>query len=242
MAGMSEKDDPEQLNVLVVDDDPAMRQLLAELVHREGHQAIVAESAEKALELLPFWSFQIAFLDQNLPGMEGLLLGEYLRRSNPSLIIALVTGEDDPRILRRTRELSVTFIAKPFDNAQIHRVIEDYREIAKECAELRARKQDPDFEPPIGRFAAELPDCFGIPKVPDRISDRLVGTVQRCLTNLRSANRYSERERVVALSGLLTARVLGIDLPRTSNGLTLYEEYDRLMQHHGRRTEFHTAP
>ncbi len=237
MIGMSEET-PEQLNILVVDDDEAMRELLVEIIHREGHQAIVAESAEKALEHLPVWTFQIAFLDQNLPGMEGLLLGEYLRRSNPSMIIALVTGEDDPRIERRTRELSVAFIAKPFDNTQIKQVIADYVEIAKEKAELRARKDDPDFEPPIGRFASELGDCFGIPKVPERISDRLVGTVQRCLNNLRSMSRYSERDRVVALSGLLTARVLGVDLPRTGNGLTLYEEYDRLMQSHGRRTEF----
>lgn len=233
--------DGEQLNILVVDDDPAMRELLAEIIHRDGHQTIAAESAEKALEILPLWTFQIAFLDHNLPGMEGLLLGEYLRRSNPDAIIALVTGDDDPRVEQRTRELGVVFIAKPFDNARIRRVLEDYMERAKERAAQRERRDDPDFEPPIGRFAAELPDCFGIPKVPDRISDRLAGTVQRCLTNLRSVSRYSERDRVIALSGLLTARVLGVDLPRASSGLTLYEEYDRLMQHHGRRTEFSPA-
>ena len=79
---------------------------------------------------------------------------------------------------------------------------------------------------------------FGIPKVPGRITERLVGTLKRSLANLRSVSRYNERDRVVALSGLLTARVLDVDLPRTSTGLTLYEEYDRLMQSHGRRTEF----
>ena len=52
------------------------------------------------------------------------------------------------------------------------------------------------------------------------------------------ASRYTERDRVIALSGLITAKVLGIDLPHASDGLSLYEEYDRLMQEHGRRTEF----
>jgi len=229
---------PNQLDVLVVDDDPAMRELLAEIIHREGHQAITAESAEKALELLPVWTFQVAFLDHNLPGMEGLLLGEYLRRSNPDMLIALVTGTDDVRIERRTRELRVTFIAKPFDNAEIHRVLEAYLELATERAEARRAAGDDDFEPPIGRFAGELPDSFGIPKVPGRITDRLVSTLQRSMHNLRSISRYNERDRVVALSGLLTARVLGVDLPRASNGNTLFEEYDRLMESHGRRTEF----
>lgn len=235
---MSDEGSGDQLNVLVVDDDPAMRQLLAEIVLREGHQPLVTESAEHALELLPVWSFQVAFLDQNLPGMEGLLLGEYLRRSNPDMIIALVTGEDDPRIERRTRELNVTFIAKPFDNTDIKRVIDSYLERARERAAQRAQRTAPDFDPPIQRFAAELPECFGMPKVPGRVADRLVGTVQRCLTNLRSVSRYTERDRVVALTGLLTARVLGVDLPRASSGLTLFEEYDRLMLQHGRRTEF----
>ncbi len=234
---MDDAEVPDQLNVLVVDDSPEMRDLLVAIVHREGHQAVAVESAERALELLPMWTFQVAFLDHNLPGMEGLLLGEYLRRSNPSMLIALVTGEEDPRLPRRSRELSVTFIAKPFDNSDIHRVLETYTEVAKERAERRASSVD-DFEPPIGRFAAELPDSFGIPKVPGRITERLVDTLKRSLANLRSVSRYNERDRVVALSGLLAARVLDVDLPRTSAGLTLYEEYDRLMQTHGRRTEF----
>lgn len=235
---MSRAGEAEMLNVLVVDDDPEMRELLALIVHREGHQAIGVESSEKALELLPVWSFQVAFLDHNLPGMEGLLLGEYLRRSNPDMLIAMVTGSVDPKVERRSRELRVTFIEKPFDNAEIHRVLETYVEHARERAERRRREGETDFEPPIGRFADELPESFAIPKVPDRITERLVGTVQRSLNNLRSVSRYNERDRVVALSGLLTARVLGIDLPRASSGQTLFEEYDALMQKHGRRTEF----
>src|SRR5690606_5986793 len=195
---------------------------------------------EKALEVLPRWTFQVAFLDQNLPGMEGLLLGEYLRRSNPDMILALVSGQDDPRVARRTRELSVAFIAKPFDNARIKAVLDDYVAAAKERAAQRAHRAEPDFGPPIGEYASDLDACFGIPKVPSRVGDRVIGTVQRSLNNLRSVSRYSERDRVIALSGLLTARVLGLDLPRASNGLTLYEEYDRLMQQHGRRTEFIT--
>jgi len=229
---------PDQLNVLVVDDTPEMRDLLVAIVHREGHLAVPVESAEKALELLPIWTFQVAFLDHNLPGIEGLLLGEYLRRSNPSMVIALVTGEDDPRLERRSRKLSVTFIAKPFQNTQIHRVLESYLEVARDRAERRRAASDEDFEPPIARFAADLAESFDIPKVPDRVSDRIVSTLKRSLSNLRTVSRYNERDRVVALSALLTARVLDVDLPHTSDGRTLFEEYDRLMETHGRRTEF----
>ncbi|MCC6875997.1 MAG: response regulator [Sandaracinaceae bacterium] len=233
--------DADQLDVLVVDDDPAMRELLAEIIQRQGHRAVVVDAAEKGLELLPHWTFQVAFLDHNLPGMQGVILAEYLRRSNPDMILALVTGEDNPKLERKARELKVVFIAKPFEVARIARVLDSYVEQAKERAGERARREAPDYEPPIGRYAGELRECFGIPKVPDRVADRVASTVQRCLHNLRSASRYTERDRVVALSGLLAAKLLGVDLPTTSEGLSLYEEYDRLMQEHGRRTEFGAA-
>src|SRR5688572_19886173 len=95
----------EQLNVLVVDDDPNMRDLLAEVIHRSEHQVVTAESAEEAMQLLPYWTFQVAFLDQNLPGMEGLLIGEFLRKNNPDMMLALVTGDDDRRLQKKSKDL-----------------------------------------------------------------------------------------------------------------------------------------
>ena len=83
-----------------------------------------------------------------------------------------------------------------------------------------------------------LPDTFEIPSVPSRIESRLTETIKRSLNNLRSANRYNERDRVVALTGLLSARVLGLHLPKTNTDRTLYEEYDALMVERGRRREF----
>jgi CheY-like chemotaxis protein len=228
----------EQINVLVIDDDEAMRNLLVDIIAKREHQVIAAASAEEALELLPVWTFHIAFIDHNLPGMEGLLLGEYLRRNNPDMTIAMVTGSDDPKVEKRSRALELAFIPKPFAVADILRVVDDYVEAAKEREERRRRGNDPDFEPPIARFVEDIAESYGIPKVPGRIQERLVETLKRSLHNIASAARYTERDRVLALSGLLTARVLNVDLPRSPAGRTLFEEYDELMKARGRRTEF----
>ena len=109
----------DQLNILVIDDDEAMRHLLVDIVTRSGHQAVPAASAEAGLETLPYWTFQVAFIDHKLPGMEGLVLGEYLRRNNADMTIALITGESDQRLLRQTKALNITFVSKPFDVRQI---------------------------------------------------------------------------------------------------------------------------
>ena len=228
----------EQLNVLIIEDEPDMRRLLVDLVSRADHIPVPAESAEEGLALLPGWTFQLAFLDHNLPGMEGLLLGEYLRNNNPDMTIALVTGADEPKLERRTRDLKITFVPKPFELDRIDQIIRDCVARLRAKDEERKHRADDDFHPPIARYAEELAAIYAIPNVPSRIERRLEQTIKRALMDLRSRARYSERQRVVALTGLLTARVLAVDLPRTSDGHTLYEEYDRCMRARGRRSEF----
>lgn len=228
----------EQLNVLIIEDDPDMRRLLVALVTRREHVAVPAESAEEGLALLPNWTFQLAFLDHRLPGMEGLLLGEYLRDNNPDMTIALITGDDDVKLERRSRDLRITFVPKPFEMDDITRIMDDCLASLRERDERRSRMDDPDFHPPIARHADELTEIYGIPNVPNRVQGRLEEAIKRSLRELRSRTRYSERQRVIALAGLITAKVLGADLPRTSDGRTLYEEYDECMRQHGRRTEF----
>ncbi len=230
--------DAEQLNVLVIDDDDDVRRVLVGVVTSRGHQALPAASAEEGMALLPLWTFQVAFLDQRLPDMDGLVLGEFLRKNNPDMTIALVTGEDEPRLERLARHLAITFIAKPFEVRQIESVLDDAISNAQARSVRRHRKADEDFAPPISRFAEELTPSFEMPHIPDRLADRLTATIKRKLSDLRCVGRYTERDRVLALAGLLSARVLGIDLPKTHSGHSLYQEYDQIMVQQGRRTEF----
>ena len=231
----------EPLNILVIDDDADLRSMFERLFNGEQHQVLLAGSAEEGLHLLPHWTFHIAFVDHRLPGMEGLVLGEYLRRNNPDMSIVMMTGSEDPRIERRSRDLSLKFMAKPFAIGDVSGVIEEYLVTARERESRRRHSVDPAFDPPLGIFTDELAQSFALPRVSDRIEDGLAQTIQRCLNNLTSAARYNERDRVMALSGLLTARVLGVTLPRAKSGITLFEEYDRLMLERGRRPEFHAS-
>jgi CheY-like chemotaxis protein len=237
----TESTSTEEVNILVIEDDDALRAMLAEFLSKHQHQVVVAESAEEGLQMLPQWTFQIAFVDHNLPGMNGLVLGEYLRRNNPDMSIVMMTGSEEVGLERRSRDLSLQFMPKPFRLADVLRVVDEFVTCAREREERRRTHAEPLYDPPIESYVTELSQCYGVPKVPARIEERLVTTVKRCLSNLRTASRYTERDRVVAFSGLLTAEVLGVSLPNTKAGLTLFQEYDRLMVERGRRTEFSTA-
>lgn len=230
------------LNILVIDDDEAMRDLLTRWLLPRGHQVYAVGSAEEGLGLLPYATFQVALLDQHLPGMEGLFFGEFLRKNNPHMKIALITGSDDERLERIGQRSEITVIKKPFDVTEVFDLVSRFREEAGERQQQRLSREAPDWEAPLGSYFAELARTFEIPQVPKRIEERLLKTVRRSLTELRSVSRYNERDRVVAYAGLVTLGVLGVDLPKTRDGRTLFEEFDELMRVHGRRQEFGAAP
>ncbi len=223
------------LTVLVIDDDDDLRGLLVDIISREEHLVVAAESAEKGLELLPHTTFQVAFVDQNLPGMDGLLLGEYLRRNNPQMTIALVTGSDDRKLPKATEDLDIEYIPKPFTQPDILRVLVRAKQRLSDHDALRAAASADHFAP---NFVSHLDAlALEIPKSSDRVEAKLVENIRRLLANLRHGKRYNESDRATALAALLSARVLGISLP-VREGLTLYQEYDAIMRTHGRRTEF----
>ena len=226
------------LNILVIDDDEDMRHFLTDILHSRGHQVMSVGSAEEGLELLPYTTFQIAFLDQNLPGMEGLVLGEFLRKNNPHMKIALVTGSEDRRLEKTSQAFDIEVIRKPFEMTQILDLITAYKNEAEARKVERQKHADPEYHLPLSQFFAELPDTFDMPNVPKRVEERLLSTVRDALTELRSVARYNERARVLAYAGLLTMQVLRLRVPKGSSGELLSREYDELMRAHGRRPEF----
>jgi DNA-binding response OmpR family regulator len=228
----------DQLAILVVDDDPAMISLIAEAMLRDDHLVVTATSAEKGLEQLPYYTFHVAFIDHRLPEMEGIVFAGYLRENNPEMQVALVTGESAPRVREEAREHGITFIRKPFELADLYAVVDTYRQRVAERLGAEHNLADPHFAPLFAEIIDELPAIYGLAGVSSRISDGIAKRIKESLNQLRTGGRYNERDRLIALAGLLTARVLGLDLPRVREGETLYDQYDAIMHQHGRRTEF----
>lgn len=80
--------------VLIVDDDPVIRELLASYLLRDGYQVHCAETAEQAEARLLESPVDLVMLDIRLPGKDGLTLTRELRvRSEMGII--LITGRDD---------------------------------------------------------------------------------------------------------------------------------------------------
>ncbi len=229
------------LTVLVVDDDPQIRELVSRIVLGEGHQVVSAGSAEAALEQLPYQVFDVAILDHRLPGMEGMVLGEYLHRNNPQMEVALMTGDPDPRLHRVAEAAGLVLVEKPFDVEVIERILA--RSVKRDLASAEAQTPaaaDPSAGGPVDLMPhyEALTEAFAAPSMPHRLEELLSRRVREALEQIRYHGGFDERARAIAYAGLITAQVLGIRLPRTRHGTALTDWYDELMIASGRPPAF----
>jgi two-component system nitrogen regulation response regulator NtrX len=90
--------------LLLVDDEPDIRQMLHDGLVLRGHDVHLAGSADEALRLAKVTSFEVAIIDYVLPGKRGLELLQELRAVNPFLRAIIISGQIDHDVLS-TREL-----------------------------------------------------------------------------------------------------------------------------------------
>jgi DNA-binding response OmpR family regulator len=85
--------------VLIVDDDQAIADTLALIFSLHGYDARVAYSAEQAIESIASCVPDMALLDVNLPGMNGIDLAIVLKDSHPGCHVLLVSGHESTHAL-----------------------------------------------------------------------------------------------------------------------------------------------
>ena len=107
------------LKILLVEDDPAVRELSQILIEREGHKVVAVASGSEALRTLAKQKFDVVFLDEEMPGMSGVEVAAEIRAAEAAtgahqLLFAL-TGNSAPEDQKRLLASGFdTCFGKPF--------------------------------------------------------------------------------------------------------------------------------
>lgn len=102
-------------NVLVVDDSKLARMVMASAFRRirPDWKLVETTNAEEALAVLNRGGVDIALIDFNMPGVDGLELVASVRKIQPVMPVALVSANVQDEVIARARELNAGFISKP---------------------------------------------------------------------------------------------------------------------------------
>ena len=115
--------------VLVVDDNPLARNVLARLLEKTGCQTVLVESGEQALGVLVENNqapFDFITIDYNMPGMDGIELAENIHKLplNPMPRLVMVTSSDTHELEEAGRLGNIeSVLHKPITAAQINRLV-----------------------------------------------------------------------------------------------------------------------
>lgn len=110
--------------ILLVDDDPGVREAMSAFLSRAGYDVAIAESGERALECAATSACDAVVSDLKMPGMTGIELLETLRRrGNPAPFVLLTAYGTVQTAVAAMKCGAADFLLKPFLPAQLERIL-----------------------------------------------------------------------------------------------------------------------
>jgi signal transduction histidine kinase len=109
--------------ILVVDDEPLIRSLCTRVL--KGYRILIAESGEKALQLLDREAVDVVLTDVKMPGMSGLDLLRAIKEKDPAVVVVVMTGYADKEVILQALKADADdFISKPVNLLQLKTTID----------------------------------------------------------------------------------------------------------------------
>jgi len=133
-------------HLLFVDDEPALRAVMAQRLAERGFEVVEADSGERALQLLDQFAFDVIVTDLRMPGLDGSRVIEAARERYPGIVAIVITGygtvKDAVDAIKRGAS---DFVAKPFQFDELLHVLQkalEQRRLRSENAYLRSQLEE----------------------------------------------------------------------------------------------------
>jgi DNA-binding response OmpR family regulator len=128
-------DNKRKTPLLIVDDDKAVRRLLARVAERAGFDVDTAKDGLEALEMLEKKQYDIAIVDLMMPRISGYDLVQKISTLNPRPVVLVATALMNGDVASLDDSMVRRVIKKPFDiNAVAAALVETARDIAQQRA------------------------------------------------------------------------------------------------------------
>lgn len=119
--------------ILVVDDEPEVRQLMEHFLTERGYEVRVTENGRLGLAALDTFTPDVVLLDMHMPEMDGLETLKRLAARSPSLPVIMITVNEDIETTARLLQLGAAdYVPKPFNLEYLEQTINIQLSVARE--------------------------------------------------------------------------------------------------------------
>ena len=124
---------PSTKTVLLVDDDPSVREMIGRVLADEGYHVLRAANGLEGIEIASANSIDLVLLDLNMPGKGGWDTFERITSENPNLAVVIITAKPDQLFTSLAAGVGA-LLEKPLD---FNRLLKTVRDLLNEPAERR---------------------------------------------------------------------------------------------------------
>jgi response regulator RpfG family c-di-GMP phosphodiesterase len=190
--------------LLIVDDEPAHRNVLAVMLEQAGMACLTAPSAKDALDILQKEPIDAVISDLNMPGASGMELLEEIRLHHPHLVFLMVTGIGDVQLgVRAMRQGADDYLTKPLQMDAVLVSLE--RAFRKQYLEQKAEHYRHDLEKMVYERTVRLRSALG--QIEQGYADTL--DALGAAIDLRDGQTAGHSRRVVLYSTNILKRMNG---------------------------------
>ena len=118
------------MKVLVIEDEPLIRDIYAEFLALLGHEADLVADVRGGLARFDPRVHQVVITDFLMPGLTGLEIAEAIRRAGHTTPIVLISGSAEQPDERRAAQAGLHFLRKPISFAQFRAALTEIAEAA----------------------------------------------------------------------------------------------------------------
>jgi len=157
--------------VLIVDDEAGMRDFLSILLRKEGYGVSVAESSDKAVDLVARGEFDLVISDISMPGLSGIEVLRQARTSNPDTPVILITAYASTESAVEALKLGAyDYLIKPFDVEELKNVVHNALEKRRLEHENRILKRELKEKARLDDLVGDSPRMKEVLELIDRIA------------------------------------------------------------------------
>lgn len=225
--------------ILVVDDEEAIRILLAQIMGMGGYAYNLAASAKEARTILENQNIDLVLCDNRMPGEPGINLIQFIRANYPDIAVIMLTGLDDPDIAKTAREIGAYgYMIKPFKpnelminiaNALHRRELETANKTYRKNLEHLVHTRTAELEETLDKLRKAMMGIIQGMTLTVEVRDPYTAGHQRRVANLA---RYIAKDMNLSedqIDGIRTAGVLH-DLGKVSVPVELLTKPSRLTE------------
>jgi nitrogen regulation protein NR(I) len=159
---------PEKKQVLIVDDEPNLRKILAAQLSRDGYDVMTAEDGEQGLAALRDHHIDLVVTDLKMPKVDGMELLREALRIDPDLPVVMITAHGTVDTAVEALKIGAfDYLTKPFDKDEVRAIV------AKALKTRQLAGEEVSQVPPGARFGiiGTSPGILDIYAVLERVAD-----------------------------------------------------------------------